>query len=221
MARLQLSAQSRESLLKSYTKKLRREGKIPATVYGREVESSSVEVSAADLEQLLKIPGGRLSLIDLELDGKVSKAHPVLIQEIQRDPVSKNILHVDFHRVSMNEPVHASVPIVLLGEAPGTRQGGILEQFTRALDVKALPDHIPTHIDVDVSHLELGRAVHVGEMSVPDDVEVLGPPADIVVATCRMPVVRVEEVEAPEEEEVEEGEEVAPEEGAEEAEEES
>lgn len=202
MTRLQLSAQTRKSLMKSYTKKLRREGKIPATVYGRELESKSIEVSLDEIEQILKSPGGRLSLIDLKLDGKVSKAHPVLIQEIQRDPITKKILHIDFHRVSMNEPVHASVPIVLVGDAPGTKQGGILEQFVRELEVKALPEHIPTHIDADVSHLQLGQSIHVGELKVPEDVEVLGPPADIIVATVRMPVVRVEELAAPEAEEV-------------------
>jgi len=187
--------------MKSYTKKLRREGKIPATVYGRELQSKSIEVPLEEVEQILKSPGGRLSLIELKLDGKASKAHPVLIQEIQRDPITKKILHIDFHRVSMNEPVHASVPIVLVGEAPGTKQGGILEHFIRELEVKALPEHIPSHIDADVSHLQLGQSIHVGELKVPEDVEVLGPPPDIIVATVRMPVVHVEEVAAPEAEE--------------------
>lgn len=109
MTRLQLSARSRQSLLKSYTKKLRREGKIPATVYGKDFESKPIEIEVEELEQILKSPGGRLALIDLKVDGKTSKAHPVLIQEIQRNPITKKIIHVDFHRVSLNEPVHASV----------------------------------------------------------------------------------------------------------------
>ncbi|MDI6829466.1 MAG: 50S ribosomal protein L25/general stress protein Ctc [Armatimonadota bacterium] len=194
MTRLQLSARSRQSLLKSYTKKLRREGKIPATVYGKDFESKPIEIEVEELEQILKSPGGRLALIDLKVDGKTSKAHPVLIQEIQRNPITKKIIHVDFHRVSLNEPVHASVPLVLVGEAPGQKQGGILEQFTRELEVKALPEHIPSHIDVDVSKLALGESIHVGDLTVPEDIEVLGPPPDIVVATVRMPAVRVEEV---------------------------
>ncbi len=216
MTRLQLSARSRQSLLKSYTKKLRREGKIPATVYGKDFESKPIEIEAEELEQILKSPGGRLALIDLKIDGKSSKAHPVLIQEIQRNPITKKIIHVDFHRVSLNEPVHASVPLVLVGEAPGQKQGGILEQFTRELEVKALPEHIPPHIDVDVSKLALGESIHVGDLTLQADIEVLGPPPDIVVATVRMPAVRVEEV-APVPEAAEEAPAAAPEEPSEKA----
>lgn len=220
MARLQLDAQTRQNLLKSYTKKLRREEKIPATLYGKGQDSRSIEVSTRDLEGILKTPGGRLALIDLKVDGKSSKAHPVMIQEMQRDPISKKILHIDFHWVSLDEPVHANVPIVLIGEAPGVKQGGIVEQFTRELDVRALPDHIPSHIDVDVSNLELGQAIHVSEVIVPEDVEVLGPVPENVVATVRMPVVHVEEVAPAPEEEIE-AEEAAPEEAAPETEAES
>lgn len=217
MTRLRLLSTTRADLRKSATKKLRREGGIPATVYGRGEEPTSVAIEAEELARILRTPGGRLSLIDLKVDGKGSKAHPVLIQEIQRDPVTNRVLHVDFHRVRMDEHVHAAVPIILVGEAPGTREGGILEQFTRELDIRALPDHMPTHIDVDVSNLGLGKAIHVSEVQVPEDVEVLGPPSDNVVATVRLPIVHIEEV-APEAGEVaEEVAEAAAEESAEES----
>ncbi|HUV04805.1 MAG TPA: 50S ribosomal protein L25 [Armatimonadota bacterium] len=202
MTRLQLSSKTRADFRKSETKRLRREGHLPATVYGRGEESKAITVPAADLTQILRTPGGRLSLIDLKVDGKGSKAHPVLIQEIQRDPITNKVLHVNFHRVSMDEPVQASVPIILLGAAPGTKQGGILEQFTRELEVRALPDHIPTHIDVDVSSLELGDAVHVREVSIPEGVGLIGPLGDNVVAVVRMPIVQVEEVVPEVEEEI-------------------
>jgi len=200
MSRLQLSSKTRRDFRKSETKKLRREEQIPATVYGRGEESKAIAIPAAEFVRILKTPGGRLSLIDLKVDGKASKAHPVLIQAIQRDPISNKVLHVDFHRVSMNEPVTASVPVFLFGEAPGIKQGGILEQVTRELEVRALPDHIPTHIDVDVSSLEVGDAVHVGEVQVAEGIEMLGPLAENIVAAVRMPVVHIEEV-APEVEE--------------------
>jgi large subunit ribosomal protein L25 len=198
--RLKLDSKVRTDFRKSETKKLRREGSIPATVYGKGIDPVSLAVNSLDMIGILKTEGGRLALIDLNVDGKTQKAHPVMIQEMQRDPITRNILHVDFHRVSMNEPVHASVPIVLRGDAPGAKTGGILEQFTRDLEVKALPDHIPSHIDVDVSHLELGNHVLVGELIVPEDIEVLGPQPDIVVASVRLPHVHVEEVEAAPEE---------------------
>ena len=215
--RLELDSKVRTDFRKSETKKLRREGGIPATVYGRGLDPVSLAVKTEDLTGILKTEGGRLSLIDLKVEGKTQKAHPVMIQEIQRNPITRTIIHVDFHRVSMDEPVHASVPIVLRGEAPGIKQGGILEQMTRELEVKALPDHVPSHFDVDVSHLDLGQHVLVGDMTVPEDVEVLGPQPDIVVASVRLPHVHVEEVvAAPEElEEAAPAEEEAKEEAAE------
>ena len=205
MARLQLSSTTRTAFRKSVTKKLRREGGIPATVCSRGAESQVVEIKTEDFRQILKTPGGRLSLIDLKVDGKGSKAHPVMIQEIQRDPISNKVLHVDFHRVRMDEPVNASVPIILSGEPVGLKQGGMLEQFTRELEVRALPDQIPTHIEVNVSELELGQAIHVSDVQVSEGVEVLGPIPENVVATVRMPVVHIEEVVPEEEEELEEG----------------
>ena len=197
--RLHLESKVRTDFRKSETKQLRREGGVPATVYGKGIEPVSLAVNALDMAGILKTEGGRLSLIDLKVDGKTQKAHPVMIQEIQRDPITYQILHIDFHRISMNEPVHASVPIVLRGEAPGIKQGGILEQMTRELEMKALPDHVPSHIDVDVSHLELGQHISVGDLIVPEDAEVLGPQPDIVVASVRLPHVHVEEVAVPEE----------------------
>jgi len=211
MARPELRAETRKDLRKSHTKKLRREGKVLATVYGKGVDSRSIQLGLDDFARQLKTPGGRLALIDLKIDGKSTKSHPAMIQEIQRDAITNKVLHVDFHRVSLDEPVTAAVPITLSGEAPGQKQGGMCEQFTNELQVKALPDKIPSHIDVDVSTLELGDSIHVNELNVPDDVEVLGPPGENVVATVRLPVVHVEEV-VPEVEEA--AEEAAPEEGA-------
>ena len=211
MSRLQLSSKTRTDLRKSETKKLRRNGAVPATVYGRGEESLAVAVQAEELVQILKSPGGRLSLIDLKVDGKGSKAHPAMIQEIQRDAVSKRILHIDFHRVSMDEPVHASVPIILMGDPPGTKLGGILEQFTSEFDIRALPDHIPTRIDVDVSHLELGQTIHVSDVQLPEGAELLGPVAENVVAMVRLPLVHVEEAAPAAEEAAEAPAEAAPE----------
>lgn len=202
--RLQLKSTTREKLEKSETKRIRRDGGIPATVYGRGDDPHSIAVEDADIRDILKTPGGRLSLIDLKVDGKGSKAHPVMIQDIQRDPITQKILHIDFHRVSMDEPVNASVPIVVVGEAPGIKEGGILDQATREIQVRALPDQIPTHINVDVSELRLGQHLTVGDLEISENVEVTGPPADIAVVSVRQPVVHIEPTV---EEEVEEGEE--------------
>jgi large subunit ribosomal protein L25 len=207
--RLSLQAETRKDFKKSYTKKLRNEGKIPATLYGKGIESKSLQLDLNDMVQLLRTPGGRLALIDLKVDGKAEKAHPVMIQTIQREPIGKKIRHVDFHRISMNEPVTAVVPITLLGEAAGQSEGGVVEQPTSDLHVKALPDHIPTHIDVDITHLALGDSVHVADIQVAEGVEIVAPPAENVVVMVRLPHVRVEAA-VPAAEEVE----AAPEEAA-------
>lgn len=205
--RLSLQAETRTDFSKSNTKKIRREGKIPATLYGKGVQSRSIELNLEDMVQLLRTPGGRLALIDLKVDGKLEKGHPAMIQDIQREPIGKKIKHVDFHRISMNEPVQANVPITIVGTAPGVAAGGVTEQPVSEVTVKALPDRIPSHIDVDISHLDLGDAVHVGELQVPEGVEILAPPAENMIISVKLPHVRVEEV-APEEE-LAEGEEAA------------
>jgi large subunit ribosomal protein L25 len=200
MSRLQMTSKSRTDLRKSETKRIRREGGVPGTVYSRGEEARSIEIRAEELAAILKTPGGRLSLIDLKIDGKATKAHPVLIQAVQREPISKKAIHIDFHRVSMDEPVHASVPLVLIGDAPGTHLGGILEQVVPTFDIRALPDHMPTHINVDVSKLALGQSVHVSDVPLPSDVELLHPQQpESVVATVRMPIVRAEEAAVTEE----------------------
>lgn len=218
MRRQKLTSRVRTDFRKSETKKLRREGGIPATVYGKGDEAVSLALQAEDFAHILKAPGGRLSVIDLKIEDEKSKKKTstpstVMIQEIQRDPITLRILHVDLHRVRMDVAVHAKVPLVLIGEAPGTKQGGILEHFTRELEITALPDHIPSHINVDVSQLELGHSIHVADVQLPPETELLHATMENVVAMCRLPIVRVEEVAAPEAE-VEEGAEAEAPEGA-------
>lgn len=198
--RLALQAETRNDFRKSYTKKLRNDGKIPATVYGRGLESKSLQLALDDMVQLLRTPGGRLALIDLKVDGKAEKAHPVMIQAIQREPIGKKIRHVDFHRISMDEPVTALVPITLVGEAVGQAEGGVVEQPTSDLHIKALPDRIPTHVDVDITPLALGDSVHVRDIQLAEGVEIVAPPPESVIVMVRLPHVRVEAV--PEVEEV-------------------
>lgn len=200
MNRLELSSKTRTDFRKGETKRMRGAGRIPATVYGKGCESSSIEINAEEFSEILKVPGGRHMLIDLSVDGKVEKAHPVLIQKLQREAISKQVVHVDFHRVSMNEPVHASVSIVLDGEAPGVKFGGILEQITSELELKVLPDQIPTEFHVDISKLEMGQAIHVSDLAIPEGIEVLHPAADGIVATVKLPSVQAEAEAAPAEE---------------------
>ncbi|HAH87161.1 MAG: 50S ribosomal protein L25 [Armatimonadota bacterium] len=214
MTKLQLSSQTRTDFRKSETKRLRREDQIPATVYGKGFEPEAITVSLDDISNILKVPGGKLSLIDLSVDGKSSAGHPVMFKHLQIDAVSKRIMHIDFHRVSMDEPVRALVPIMLAGEAPGVKLGGLLDQVTDNLDVKALPNNIPTHISVDVSKLDLGQSILVEDLDISPDVEVVGPLPGSVVVSMRMPTVQEEAVEEGEISAAESGTEAAAEEAS-------
>lgn len=199
MRRLALTSKERTDLKKSATKKIRLDGELPATVYGRGA-STSISVKVSDLSEILRTPGGRLSLIDLTIDGDTKEGLPVMIQATQRNPVTGKIVHVDFHRVSLLEAVHATVPISLVGEAAGVVFGGIQEQLLASLEIKALPDSIPSHIRVDVSQLGLGDKVCVSDLQIPEGVEVVAPSADSIVAAVHMPYLRAEDEPAKEEE---------------------
>lgn len=198
MSRLELNSQPRTDFRKSQTKKLRREGGVPATVYGRGDDPVSLAIMDEEFTKILKTPGGRLSLIDLKIAGDEDKVklEPVMIQAIQRDPITKKVVHVDLHRVRMDTLVTARVPIQLVGEAAGVKLAGILEHFVREIEVKALPGKVPTHINVDVTALELGEIIHVGDVELPEGVELAGTAIEGVVATVRMPIVRDEEAAA-------------------------
>lgn len=185
MARLQLSSAARTDFRKSNTKKIRREGGIPATIYGHGDESQAVSVVAEELAEILKTPGARLSLIELKIDSKSDASHPVMIKAVQRDPLVKNIIHIDFQRVKMDEVVHASVPVVIHGEAPGAKLGGMLETVASEVEVKCLPDCVPTHFDVDISGLEIGMSIHARDLDIPAGVEITNPTPEGIIVTVR------------------------------------
>ncbi|MHB1001597.1 MAG: 50S ribosomal protein L25 [Armatimonadota bacterium] len=198
MDRIKLEARVRDNTGKSANKKIRMQGGIPATVYGKG-DSQSISLKFSDFIEVLRIPGGRLSVIDMNIGDVDASETPVMIQSIQRDPVTDRIIHVDFQRIIADEPVNAEVPLVLIGEAPGTKQAGILEQLTTNINIKSLPDDVPTHIDVDISHLELGDKVYVRDLKVPENVEVIGPSPETLAVAIHMPNIRVEGVSAGEE----------------------
>jgi large subunit ribosomal protein L25 len=192
-------------------KALRREGILPANIYGRGIDSVAVQAPKHAVQQLLRTTG-RNVVIDLQVNGE-SKPRSVLLRSLARNPVTSEVLHLDFQQVSLTEKMHADVPLVMVGEAPAVSvYGGILLQSLDHLVVQALPADLPSHIEVDVSGLaELESSVHVRELTIPPSVEVLSD-AELVVAKVAAPRVAEEK-----EEEAVEGEEgAAPaEEGAE------
>ncbi|HKX18125.1 MAG TPA: 50S ribosomal protein L25 [bacterium] len=183
MERVSLSAQVREATGKSGAKRARREGQIPAVVYGRGRTPRVVSVGRKDLVSALQT-AGRNALIDLRIaqDGD-AQTEVVMIEEIQRDHIRREILHVDLHLISLTEAIEVSVPVVLSGTPEGvTSGGGVLEQVHREIEVKCLPTQIPDRFTVDVSGLRVGGSIHVSDLKVAEGIEILTPPEEVIAA---------------------------------------
>ncbi len=214
--KVELKVSPREVLGKK-VKALRREGVIPANVYGHALESVAIQISKDDLVHLLH-SAGRNEIVYLHLDGE--EARPTFLRQIQRNPVTDAILHVDFYQISLKEKVRMEVRLALVGTAPAEQKyGGTLLHSLDRIAVEGLPTEIPSVIEVDVSGLdEIDAAIHVRGLSVPDEITVLSDPEQVVakVAPPQVEKEPEEEVEEEVEGEVPEGEE-APEaeEGAE------
>jgi large subunit ribosomal protein L25 len=199
-------------------KRLRREGIIPANVYGHALESVAIQVPRDELVRVIRT-AGRNEIIYLRLDGE--EPRPTFVRQVQRNPVTDAILHVDFYQISLLEKVRMEVPLALVGTAPAEQAyGGTLLHSLDSITVEGLPTDIPSAIEVDVSGLEeIDAAIHVGDLTVSGDVAVLTDP-EVVVAKIAPPHVEKEiEEEVVEEEEAAEAAaaaEAAPEEGAEE-----
>jgi large subunit ribosomal protein L25 len=162
---------------KSAARKIRREGKVPAIVYGLGSDPQPVAVPTRDFEHILHGPGGVNTLIGLDISGQKEL---VLARQLVRHPVKHTLVHVDFIRVRRDQTVAAEVPIHLIGEAQGVKDGGHLEQTTFTLSIEAKPADLPTGIEADVSHLTLGNQLTVGDLKLPPGVVSTQDPGDLV-----------------------------------------
>ena len=191
--------------------RLRREGVIPANVYGHGLESVSIQVPKDDLVHVMRT-AGRNEIVYLRLDG--DEPRPTFLRQVQRNPVTDAILHADFYQISLKEKVRMEVPVSLIGTAPAEQtHGGTLLHSLDSISVEGLPTDIPSVIEVDVSGLEeIDAAIHVAELSVPEGIAVLTDPEQVV---AKIAPPQVEKVEEEVEGEVAEGEEAPAEEGAE------
>jgi large subunit ribosomal protein L25 len=154
---------------------LRGSGRVPAIIYGRQAKPQNLEVSAKEFEDLIHHSVSENLLVDLSVENDARAKRLALVQEIQHHPLDGKVLHVDFHEVAENEKVTIHVPVETVGEAAGVKNGGgVLEHIMFKLKVRCLPKDLPEQIVIDVSHLELGKAVHLGEVKVPEGVEIIG-----------------------------------------------
>lgn len=155
---------------KGPARRLRREGRIPATAYGKEMKAESLAVSPKDLLGVLKSEHGRNSVIELAVEGEGK--HTVLLADYQYHPVSREFLHADFLQIHLDRPVEVDVPFELTGKAKGVVMGGVLRQVYRKLPISCLPEQIPVKIGHDVTELELDGHVAVRDLSLPEGVTV-------------------------------------------------
>lgn len=170
MATATLTAELREETGKGAARKLRAAGRVPAVIYGHNRPSQGLSVDAHEIGRVLERVSAA-SVFELTLGGNTVRA---LIREIQRHPVDRKLVHVDFQELVAGEQVTVRVPLVFVGTAEGVRnQGGLLEEVTRELEISADPSNIPDHIDVDVSALTLGHPLHVRDLTLPSGVTAL------------------------------------------------
>lgn len=174
-------------------KRLRRVGRLPATVYGHNIPSESIEVDARAFRHV-HVTAGDNQLVDLVLDGR--RPRPVLIHATQVDPRRNTAMHVEFYQANLREKLTARIPIRLVGEAPAVRHGLMVLSTLDAVDLECLPTDLPAHIEVDISHLEeVGASIHVRDLPLDRDKCELKTDADEVVVHVVAPQVRPEEEE--------------------------
>lgn len=167
MEKILIKADTRAEKGKSIARRLRKEGRIPAVLYGREVDPLSISVSLKDWEKLGK-QLKRNVILDMEVHGlKKKENRPVMIKHIQTGVLKNEILHIDFLQVSMERTVEVEIPIHLVGRSKGEVNDGIVDQHLRSIKVECLPTQIPEKIEIDISDLDIGDSYHVNQISIP------------------------------------------------------
>jgi large subunit ribosomal protein L25 len=188
---ISLQAQTRGNLTKSGVKHLRSSGSVPGVVYGKNIGSVLVTVDNRELSALLRSHANGIIELELGSSGKQT----VMVQDVQRDPLNSNLLHIDFHQINMNEPVRTEVTLDFVGDSKGVEEGGMLQIQLHQVEVRCLPAAIPASIAVDVTRLDMGDTITAGELQMPAGVE-LKTHKDEVVVTILAPQKEVEETPA-------------------------
>jgi large subunit ribosomal protein L25 len=183
MKSVALKAYPRAQVQRAEVTKLRRAGRVPATIYGRLAKPQNLEVNSKEFADLLHHAVSENLLVDLSVENDARSKRLALVQEIQHHPLDGKVLHVDFHEVAENEKVTVQVPVETSGEAAGVKVGGgVLEHVLFKLKVRCLPKDLPEQIVIDVTPLEIGKSIHLGDIKAPEGVEILGDKHITVVA---------------------------------------
>jgi len=196
MNKLPIEVFKREKIGKEGSKKVRKEGLVPTVIYGKEFEPISIKINPSEIRKILVKYGANV-LLELQskelpdLNNKIA-----IIKELQKHPISRNILHIDLLRINENEKIEIEVPIKITGKSEGEKKGGVKEILLRHLRIKCLPFDIPEFIEVDITELDLGKVYHVKDLEVPEGIELNENPEEAIISVF-----------SPHEEEIEEEEE--------------
>jgi large subunit ribosomal protein L25 len=205
-----LKATKREETGKGPARELRRQGLIPAVLYGPKMDATPLTISAKALQNIYKESGSEHVVLNLIISNGGTDKKTAMVKELQTSPATSQYLHVDFYEIALDEAIVVSVPVEVVGTSKGVERGGFMQLVRHDLEVSCLPTDVPGSIRVDISELDIGDSLHVDEIEIGDEVTLLYE-TNFTVVTVVAPTIEEEEV--PEEEELEEGEEGEGEEG--------
>ena len=197
MEKILVKADKRPEIGKGSARSLRREGVLPAVVYA-DGNSTPIKIPSKQMARLISSGVGEHALITIELneDGSKISEHPVLIKDYQRDPVSEELLHVDFMQVSLEKVVNVTVRLDIVKQPIGIKMGGILQNRLREIEVECLPTQIPDRIEVNAEHIDIGHSLHVSDITVPEGVKIVTDPSEVILLVSAAVVEEVAPVEA-------------------------
>jgi len=174
MKAVPLKAFSRTLTRRAGSKRLRSAGRVPAVIYGRTIQPRNLEVSAKEFQDMIHHSASATVLVDLAVEGEGVTNQLALVQEIQRHPLTGGLVHVDLHQVAEDERVTVTLPLESVGQAAGVKAGGVLEHVLFNVKVSGLPKDLPDLVEVDVSELQVGQTVLLGDLKLPDGVTAVG-----------------------------------------------
>lgn len=196
MKKVRLKVKLRDRVGKQYARKLRKEGGLPAILYGPHLKISlPLEIEQEDLREFTsRLSEGEMVITLDIINEEKNKEREVIIKDVQRDCLNGNLQHIDFYEVTRGEEVATAVPLSFIGKAKGEKSGGVVEHLLREVKIECLPQNIPLNIEIDVSSLEIGDFVDIKDLAIPSGVKIINHPEERVVAVLHPTRVEEEEV---------------------------
>ena len=202
MSTVQFNVTKRDSLGKEASKKFRRDGLIPAVVYGKKKENLNINVNHLKLKQIFKSDAGENTIIEMQVEDSDIKKK-VLLKEAHLDTLTSNPIHLDFYEINESEKVKVSCPLKFTGKPEGVKNGGVIQTLANEVQVQCLPENIPNNIEIDIAHLEIGETFRVEDLTEVEGVDIVSNPNSTVLSILA-PRLITETQEASSEEEGEE-----------------